>query len=37
MADAPEWFWEAVDQTPQSSFVTLDDVDLHYLLSLIHI
>lgn len=31
MADAPEWFWEAVDQTPQSSFVTLDDVDLHYL------
>jgi len=31
MADSPEWFWQAVDQTPKSNFTSLDDIELHYL------
>ena len=31
MADAPEWFWTAVDQTPESASVMLDEIELNYL------
>ena len=30
MADAPEWFWTAVDQTPESASVMLDEIELNY-------
>lgn len=31
MADAPDWFWEAIDQTPEDGYVSVDEVELHYL------
>ena len=31
MADAPDWFWEAIDQTPEDGYVSVEDVELHYL------
>ena len=31
MADAPDWFWEAVDQTPEDGYISFDEVELHYL------
>ena len=31
MSTIPEWFWEAVDQKPESRYTEIDDIDLHYL------
>jgi len=31
MADAPDWFWEAIDQTPEDGYVSAGEVELHYL------
>ena len=31
MAEAPEWFWEAIDTKPESGFVEVDDCDINYL------
>ena len=31
MSTIPEWFWEAVDQKPESHYTEIDDIDLHYL------
>ena len=31
MSTIPEWFWEAVDQKPESHYTQNDDIDLHYL------
>ena len=31
MSTIPEWFWEAVDQKPESHYAEIDDIDLHYL------
>lgn len=30
MSDIPQWFWDAVDQKPESHDVEVDDVDIHY-------
>lgn len=30
MSDAPEWFWEAVDTTPESGSVEVEDVDINF-------
>lgn len=30
MSEIPEWFWEAVDQKPESHFIEVDDIDIHY-------
>ena len=31
MSTIPEWFWEAVDQKPESHYTEIEDIDLHYL------
>ena len=31
MSDAPEWFWQAIDQKPASGTVEVEDSDINYL------
>lgn len=31
MSDAPQWFWQAIDQKPASGTVEVEDVDINYL------
>ena len=30
MSDIPQWFWDAVDQKPESHYVEVDEIDIHY-------
>lgn len=31
MSEIPQWFWDAVDEKPDSGFINVDDADIHYL------
>tara|TARA_B100000519_G_C14187766_1_gene411587 strand:- start:102 stop:953 length:852 start_codon:yes stop_codon:yes gene_type:complete len=30
VSDIPQWFWDAVDQKPESHYVEVDEIDIHY-------
>ena len=31
MSDTPEWFWQAIDQKPESAYLQVAESDVHYL------